>query len=208
MLDLEDPGMRLMRLGTRALFGEKITGPTGARDERERAEGYRYLSRMLRAGLESFLESGDSAFPELRCPVHETIKMGADNPDNYYQNAMISGAHEYRLIGTRGTVNYLGFGTYAGGYGSEGRSAEILGTMEKELRDIRSTAYRTVQEVQGVADAAATRIYGAAYNQNPEFYSFLQTLESYKDGANPESVLLLTTDSDFYRYIKHAEPTN
>ncbi|MBN2528650.1 MAG: protease modulator HflC [Deltaproteobacteria bacterium] len=90
----------------------------------------------------------------------------------------------------------------------EGRSAEILGTMEKELRDIRSTAYRQVQEVQGVADAEATRIYGAAYNQNPEFYSFLQTLESYKDSANAKSVLLLTTDSDFYRYIKHAEPTN
>ncbi|MBN2340379.1 MAG: protease modulator HflC [Deltaproteobacteria bacterium] len=90
----------------------------------------------------------------------------------------------------------------------DGRSAEILGTMEKELRDIRSTAYRQVQELQGVADAEATRIYGTAYNQNPEFYSFLQTLESYKDSANTGSVMLLTTDSDFYRYIKHAETTN
>ncbi len=88
----------------------------------------------------------------------------------------------------------------------EGRSAEILGTMEKELRRIRSTAYRRVQEVQGQADADATRIYGQSYNQDPEFYAFLRTLESYKETPNPNSVMMLTTDSDFYRYIKSAVP--
>jgi membrane protease subunit HflC len=88
----------------------------------------------------------------------------------------------------------------------EGRSAEILGTMEKELRVIRSTAYRQVQEIQGKADADATRIYGNAYNRNPEFYAFLRTLESYKENANPNSVMLLTTESDFYQYIKSATP--
>jgi modulator of FtsH protease HflC len=88
----------------------------------------------------------------------------------------------------------------------EGRSAEILGTMEKELRRIRSTAYRRVQEVQGKADADATRIYGKAYNQAPEFYSFLRTLESYKEKANKNAVVILTTDSDFYQYIKRAAP--
>ncbi len=89
----------------------------------------------------------------------------------------------------------------------EGRSAEILGTMEKELRRIRSTAYRRVQEVQGKADADATRIYGKAYNQNPEFYAFLRTLESYKEKTNMNSVMILTTDSDFYQYIKQATPS-
>ena len=49
----------------------------------------------------------------------------------------------------------------------EGRSAEILGTMEKELRQIRSTAYRRVQEARGKADAEATRVYGAAFNRTP-----------------------------------------
>jgi len=88
----------------------------------------------------------------------------------------------------------------------EGRSAEILGTMEKELRQIRSTAYRRVQEIQGQADADATRIYGQAYNRNPEFYAFLRTLESYKEKTNKNSVLILTTDSDFYQYIKQASP--
>jgi modulator of FtsH protease HflC len=84
----------------------------------------------------------------------------------------------------------------------EGRSAEILGTMEKELRQIRSVAYRRAQEIRGKADAEATRVYGDAYNRNPEFYAFSRTLEAYKDGQNKNSVLILTTDSDYYRYLK------
>jgi len=84
----------------------------------------------------------------------------------------------------------------------EGRSAEILGEMEKELRQIRSDAYRQVQEIQGKGDAEATRIYGNAYNRDPEFYAFQRTLESYKDAAKEKSVLVMTTDSDFYRYLK------
>ncbi len=104
--------------------GFTILRDSSPQDPLNRAEGFRYLARLTRTGLESFLEHRDPAAPTLHRPVHETVKIGADNPDNYYQNAMISGAHEYRLIGPRGTVSYLGFGTYAGGYGSEGRSAE------------------------------------------------------------------------------------
>jgi modulator of FtsH protease HflC len=86
----------------------------------------------------------------------------------------------------------------------EGRSAEILGTMEKDLRQIRSAAYRRAQEIRGKADAEATRIYGDAYNRDPEFYAFARTLEAYKEGQNKNSVLILTTDSDYYRYLKEA----
>lgn len=88
----------------------------------------------------------------------------------------------------------------------EGRSAEILGQMEKDLRQIRSTAYRQVQEIRGKADAEATQIYGLAYNRNPEFYAFLRTLEVYKEKPNTNSTLVMTTDSDFYRYLKDSAP--
>ena len=88
----------------------------------------------------------------------------------------------------------------------EGQSAEILGTMEKELRRIRSTAYRRVQEIRGKADAEATRVYAKSYNRNPEFYAFLRTLEVYGEGSNKNSVAILTTDTDFYRYLKSANP--
>jgi len=88
----------------------------------------------------------------------------------------------------------------------EGRSAEILGTMDKDLRQIRSTAYRQVQELRGGADAEATRIYGEVYSRDPEFYAFSRTLELYGEGGNKNSVLILTTDSDYYRYLKQAAP--
>ena len=78
--------------------------------------------------------------------------------------------------------------------------------MEKDLRQIQSTAYRQVQEVQGKADAEATRIYGRAYSRDPEFYAFLRTLEVYRERSNENSMLIMTTDSDFYRYLKQAAP--
>jgi modulator of FtsH protease HflC len=88
----------------------------------------------------------------------------------------------------------------------DGRSAEVLGAMEKELRQIRSAAYRQVQEVRGGADAEATRVYGEVYSRDPEFYAFSRTLELYGEGAHQNAVLILTTDSDYYRYLKHAAP--
>eukprot|EP00052_Salpingoeca_macrocollata_P004356 m.40833 g.40833 ORF g.40833 m.40833 type:complete len:424 (+) comp14163_c0_seq1:854-2125(+) len=86
-------------------------------DPFNQAEGYRYLSRLARGGLEAFVEFADEKAPELRRMAHETVKLGSDNPDNYYQNARISGEHKYRLYGTRGTVHYLSLGTQIGHYG-------------------------------------------------------------------------------------------
>ncbi|MFN8544433.1 MAG: DUF1214 domain-containing protein [Candidatus Binatia bacterium] len=91
-------------------------------DPLDRAEGYRYLSRLARLALEKFVEHADPTAPSFYRLSHETAKIGCDNPDSFYQNAAISGAHEYRLSGTRGTVAYLGLGTYFGHYGSGARS--------------------------------------------------------------------------------------
>ena len=88
----------------------------------------------------------------------------------------------------------------------EGESAEILGAMEKELLQIRPRAYRRAQEVRGEADAEATRVYGEAFDQDPEFFAFFRTLEAYKESQSPESVMILTTDSDYYRYLKDVAP--
>jgi hypothetical protein len=100
--------------------GQLVNAAKAPQDAFNRAEGYRYLTRMLRAGLESFLESGDPAFPELRSPAHETIKMGADNPDNFYQTTSLNPQYDYRISGTRGTVDYLGFSTIINRYSSGG----------------------------------------------------------------------------------------
>jgi membrane protease subunit HflC len=86
----------------------------------------------------------------------------------------------------------------------EGQSAEILGTMGKELSEIRSSAYCKVQEIRGKADAEAARVYGEAYNADPEFYAFSRTLEAYKEGQNKNSAMILTTDRDYYSYLKQS----
>ena len=90
----------------------------------DRSEGFRYLSRLTRAALENFLEFADPLAPVLHRPVHETAKIGADNPDNYYQSAAISGSYEYRIRGQRGTIHYLDFGTQTDGVAGSGESQQ------------------------------------------------------------------------------------
>lgn len=109
--------------------GEVLLDPRMPSDAFTRAEGIRYLSRLARASLETFVEDADPQAPELLRTCHETIKMGADNPDNYYQNAPVSGKYEYELRGTRGTVHYLGFGTQEGNYGATG-SLQTVGYLD------------------------------------------------------------------------------
>ncbi len=104
----------LQRAGEVVLRAET---PTTAFD---RAEGYRYLTRLLRAGLEGQLEFADPRFPGFFQLSHETVKIGNDNPDNVYRNANISGRYRYRIRGTRGDAPYLSFGTKGGGYESDG----------------------------------------------------------------------------------------
>ena len=84
----------------------------------------------------------------------------------------------------------------------QGRSAEIRGTMEKELKRISSEAYRTAQEIRGAADSTAAKVYANAYGRDPEFYSFLRTLESYRTTIDRDETLVLSTDGDFYKFLK------
>lgn len=94
-----------------------VLAPTAPTNPLDRAEGWRYLSRLTRGALESMLEAADTQAPEFSRAVHETIKMGMDNPDNIYLAAPVNGNFTYRITGTRGTVHYLGFGAQSGGYG-------------------------------------------------------------------------------------------
>lgn len=86
----------------------------------------------------------------------------------------------------------------------EGEKAEILGKMGRELKEISSEAYRKVLEVRGAADAEAASIYAEAYNKDREFYAFLRTMESYKKAIQQNGRLVISTDSDYYKYLKEA----
>lgn len=89
-------------------------------------------------------------------------------------------------------------------YRSEGQGgrSRILGDMEKDLQIITSEAYKKAEEIKGKADGEATKIYANAYNKDPNFYSFLKALESYPETINEDTWLILTTDSDYFKYLK------
>lgn len=101
--------------------GQQVLRPEAAASELDRSEGWRYLTRLLRLGLEMHLEFSDADFPGFFAPSHETAKIGADNPDNLYLMARIAGHNEYVIRGRRGSVSYLSIGSQKGGYQSDGR---------------------------------------------------------------------------------------
>lgn len=81
---------------------------------------------------------------------------------------------------------------------------------EQTINKAQEQANREIPKARGVgvqqiSDADATQIYSQAYNKKPEFYAFLRILESYKEKTNMNSVMILTTDSDFYQYVKQAQ---
>jgi membrane protease subunit HflC len=84
----------------------------------------------------------------------------------------------------------------------DGKSAEIRGQKERELKKIQSGAYKQAQEIKGKADAEATKIYAAAYNLDPELYQFLKSLDTYRAALAANTWLLLTTDNEFLKYLK------
>ncbi len=84
----------------------------------------------------------------------------------------------------------------------EGEKANILGEMDLELQQIRSEAHRKVLEVRGNADAQAAAIYAEAYNQDKELYAFLRTMESYQKTLTKNGKLVISADSDYYKYLR------
>ena len=90
----------------------------------------------------------------------------------------------------------------------EGRKAEILGRVDRELQEITSTANREATEIRGRADAEATKIYGQAYSSNPEFFAFQKSLESYRNIITKNTSLVLSADSDLFHYLERQRVQN
>jgi len=84
----------------------------------------------------------------------------------------------------------------------KGEAQNILGEKERDLQEIQSEAFKRAQKIKGAADAEATILYAEAYGKDPEFYSFVQTLEIYREVLDKNSSLILSTDSEFLKYLK------
>ena len=108
-----------------------------ARSDMNQAEGYRYLTRLLRLALEMNLEHSSARHPSFYSLSHETAKIGGDNPDNVYLNANIDGRFDYEIYGEVGDVPYLSFGSKENRYAIDGR---MISTGEVELKDLQVDA--------------------------------------------------------------------
>jgi len=84
----------------------------------------------------------------------------------------------------------------------KGEAAKIMGEKERDLKRITSEAYRTAQEIKGKADAEATKLYAQAYGVDPEFYSFVKSLEVYNETLGENSSVVLSTSAEFLKYLK------
>ncbi|WP_311269571.1 DUF1214 domain-containing protein [Sphingobium sp. WCS2017Hpa-17] len=121
----------------------------------DQAEGARYLSRLIRLGLEIYLESGDPDFPTFYMPSHETAKMGGDNPDNLYLSSTISGSRSYRLWGNVGTVTYLSIGSKANRYAIDGTMPSTGELLREGFATDPDGNFEIIASVDKPADAEA-----------------------------------------------------
>jgi len=88
----------------------------------------------------------------------------------------------------------------------QGRAAEIRGQKERDILAATSVGYRSAQELKGEADAKATAIYARAYGKDPPLYEFLKSMETLKAGLDPETWLILSTDTELLKYLKSPGP--
>ena len=85
---------------------------------------------------------------------------------------------------------------------AEGKRAEA----DKERTVILAEAYREAQIIRGEGDAVAAEIYAAAYNKDPEFYSFYRSIDAYRKSMGKEGdVLVLDPNNDFFRYLNNSD---
>ena len=88
----------------------------------------------------------------------------------------------------------------------EGEAAKIAGQRERDLSEIQSGAYLKAQQIRGEADAKASEIYAKAFNSDPaaaDFYNFVKTMDTYRSSISKDTTLILSTESDFFRWLKY-----
>jgi hypothetical protein len=148
------------------------------------------------------LENADPAFPSFYQASHDTAKIGADNPDNFYQNATISGAQNYRIRGMRGTVPILSFATKANRYAIDGSMAS---TGELDIRDVKLEADGSFDIIVSsepqdgnwlplAKDSSMLIVRQTFFNKSDETAATV-TIDAIKDSISPTAPAPLNTDT-------------
>jgi hypothetical protein len=128
-----------------------LAGPKGAIDARERAEGFRYVLRVLSGALDMHLERADPERPALTRMLTPTRKFLGDNPDTDYDYFPVQSDVVYRIRGHRGNVTYIGFCLYNA---REGGGIEVGGNLaDEQLKYGPDGAFEVVLAAKRPADA-------------------------------------------------------
>lgn len=93
-------------------------------------------------------------------------------------------------------------------YRAQGKEqAEVIGAdADKQRAVLEANAFRDAERIRGDGDAKAAAIYAAAYSKDPEFYSFVRSLNAYKTSfSNKDDLMVLDPNSDFFRYMKDSK---
>ena len=117
--------------------GQQVLAADNPDDPLTRAEGFRYLTRLLRLSLEKNLEFSNPEYPQFYSLSHETAKIGNDNPDNFYQNCAVDGRLDYLIRGSVNGVDYLSIETKAGSFA---RGGDMAPTGHVEMADLERAA--------------------------------------------------------------------
>src|SRR5210317_2062348 len=88
----------------------------------------------------------------------------------------------------------------------EEQAKQIRANADRQREEILAEAYRKSEEIRGEGDASAAKTYADSYNQDPEFYSFYRSMKAYDVSfGNNQDMILLSPDSDFYKYFKKSK---
>lgn len=139
-------------LGSLQRAGQTIEGPLGARNERERAEGYRHLLRILSIADEMLLEKGDTARPRFTRWMSPYRKILGDNPHTHYDAAMIDPSLTYRITGRRGAATYVGICVYGTATGGARRIVANLDDTEMRIADGRFEVWLAAERPTDLPD--------------------------------------------------------
>jgi len=84
----------------------------------------------------------------------------------------------------------------------QGEKAKIEGRLERDLREIKSEAYKESQIIRGRGEAKAVKIYAEALSQDPKFYQFIKTMEVYKNSIQERTKFLMSSDGELFKFFK------
>ncbi len=125
--------------------------------------------------------------------------LGVNIGDIRFKKVQLPKSNEERLFERMKSERYK----EAAFYRSQGKeeSIGIISETDKQVRIIQAEAYKTSQEIRGKAEALSAEIYANAFSQDPEFYSFWRTLQTYRNTLDSGTTLVISPKSELYQYL-------